>query len=56
MVYLQMHVSLLPLLFAGSTTLAKIGETRKDLRERVGELSVDVAPTKTGTPPQFEWG
>jgi glycerol-3-phosphate O-acyltransferase / dihydroxyacetone phosphate acyltransferase len=40
LVYLQMHLSSPPLLFAGSTTLTKIGETRKDLRERVGELLV----------------
>ena len=33
-------VSLLRLLLAGSTTLAKLGETRKDLHERVRELSM----------------
>ena len=33
-------VSLLRLFFAGSTTLAKLGETRKDLHERVRELSM----------------
>lgn len=33
-------VSLLRLLLAGSTTLAKLGETRKGLHERVRELSM----------------
>lgn len=33
-------VSLLRLLFAGGATLAKLGETRKDLHGRVGELSM----------------
>lgn len=33
-------VSLLRLLVAGSTTLAQLGETRKDLHERIKELAV----------------
>ena len=33
-------VSLLRLLFAGGTTLAKLGETRKALHQRVMELSM----------------
>ena len=33
-------ISLLRLLLAGGTTLARLGETRKDLHERVRELSM----------------